>query len=163
MVILNSSSSFSSYFIGYYTKYFPGSFFVNYAIIGVADCFTSLHSAVLTKFFPKITNTLSFILLHSVFWCMVFVVVQEPYPMFVPFGILVLRLNMGTIANFGYHINQVLFPTEYRSLASGTMNFVGRSIGATSVILVEYTTQPVMFVLVICLFVFFCINGLISE
>lgn len=43
------------------------------------------------------------------------------------------------------------------------MNFVGRLIGATSVILVEYTTQPVMFVLVICLFVFFAINGLITE
>jgi hypothetical protein len=36
---------------------------------------------------------------------MVFIVVQEPYPVFVPFGILVIRLNMGTLANFGYHIN----------------------------------------------------------
>lgn len=88
---------------------------------------------------------------------------QEAYPIFVIFGILILRLNMSSLMNFGYHLNQHLFPVEYRSLASGTMNFIGRSIGAFSFILVEYTTQPVMFVLVISLFVFFTINGLITE
>jgi hypothetical protein len=57
----------------------------------------------------------------------------------------------------------VLFPTEYRSLASGTMNFFGRLCTAFSVVLVEYTAQPIMFVLVLSLGVFFAINGLITE
>jgi hypothetical protein len=70
---------------------------------------------------------------------------------------------MSAACNYGYHINQVLFPVEYRSLASGTMNFIGRLIGATSVILCEYTSQPIMFVLVICLFVYFSMQGLIKE
>ena len=74
-----------------------------------------------------------------------------------------LRLNMGTLQSFGYHINQLLFPTEYRSLASGTMNFIGRMFQASAVILVEYTSQPVMFALLLSLMVFFAIGGLITE
>lgn len=44
VVILNSATAFCANLLGYYTKYFPGSFFVNYAIIGFADCFTTLHA-----------------------------------------------------------------------------------------------------------------------
>ena len=68
---------------------------------------------------------------------------------------------MSALQNYGYHINQVLFPTEYRSLASGTINFIGRGFTALAVVLVEYTTQPVMFVLILAVSVFLAINGLI--
>ena len=62
-----------------------------------------------------------------------------------------------------YHMNQSLFPTEYRSKVSGTINFIGRGFTALSIILVEYTTQPIMFVLILCLATFFSISGLIRE
>lgn len=62
VVIINSACSFASYFLAYYTKYFPGSFFVNYTMIGIADCFTALFAQLLTKIFKKVTWVVSFIL-----------------------------------------------------------------------------------------------------
>lgn len=57
----------------------------------------------------------------------------------------------------------MLFPAEYRSLASGTMNFVGRGFTATSVVLVEYTSQPIIFVLLMSIGLVFALAGLITE
>ena len=57
----------------------------------------------------------------------------------------------------------MLFPAEYRSLASGTMNFLGRGFTAMSVVLVEYTNQPIMFVLLMSIGLIFALAGLITE
>ena len=63
VVILNSGASFCNYLLGYYTKYFPGIFFVNYALIGLADCFTTAHAQLLSKYLTKTTTVISFILI----------------------------------------------------------------------------------------------------
>lgn len=57
----------------------------------------------------------------------------------------------------------MLFPAEYRSLASGTMNFIGRGFTAFSVILVEYTSRPIVFVLIMSAALIFALGGLITE
>ena len=41
------------------------------------------------------------------------------------------------------------------------MNFIGRAFTAVAVVLVEYTNQPVLFVLILAVFVCLAINGLI--
>lgn len=78
-------------------------------------------------------------------------------------GILVLRLNMQTMANIPYHINQLVFPTEYRAIASGVMNFGGRSIGALAMIICEYTSQPVFYILLMNVFTLFICDSMLSE
>jgi hypothetical protein len=56
-------SSFCNYLVGYYSKYFPGSFFVNYAITGVADSLTGVYAKVLERFFPKVVDVIRFALM----------------------------------------------------------------------------------------------------
>lgn len=56
-----------------------------------------------------------------------------------------------------------MFPAEYRSLASGTMNFIGRGFTAISVVLAEYTSQPIIFVLFISGGLIFVLAAFISE
>ena len=57
----------------------------------------------------------------------------------------------------------MLFPAEYRSLASGSMNFISRGFTAVSVVLVEYTNNPIMFVLLMSGGLIFALAGLITE
>ena len=72
-------------------------------------------------------------------------------------------MNLAALQNFGYHINQMLFPAEYRSLASGSMNFISRGFTAVSVVLVEYTSNPIIFVLLMSAGLIFALAGLITE
>lgn len=57
----------------------------------------------------------------------------------------------------------MLFPAEYRSLSSGSMNFISRGFTAVSVVLVEYTNNPIMFVLLMSGGLIFALAGLITE
>ena len=162
-VLLNSCCAFCNYLVGYYTKYFPGNFFFNYAVIGVADAFTILYVHLISKRVKKLINILNFGLASIVIWSIIFIGLQDVYPVIVPIGILALRLNLAALQNFGYHINQMLFPAEYRSLASGSMNFISRGFTAVSVVLVEYTNNPIMFVLLMSAGLIFALAGLITE
>lgn len=162
-VLLNSCCAFCNYLVGYYTKYFPGNFFFNYAVLGIADAFTILYVHMISKRVKKLINILNFGLVSIVIWSLIFIGLQDLYPAIVPVGILALRLNLAALQNFGYHINQMLFPAEYRSLASGSMNFISRGFTAVSVVLVEYTNNPIMFVLIMSGGLIFALAGLITE
>jgi hypothetical protein len=61
--MLNSSCGFCAYLLGYYTKYFKGSFYVNYALIGIADGTTMVYAKLISRFYPKMTNVIGFGLL----------------------------------------------------------------------------------------------------
>ncbi len=149
--------------IGYYTKYFPGSFFVNYAIISSADSGSMIYVAVLSYYIRGVKNVVRFNLTVICAFSAIYILFVSRYPILVPFGIFVLRIALGGILNFVYHMNQALFPTEFRSLASGSMNFVARIFAASALIVVEYTTMPIVFVLSINLVVLALSNGLIHE
>jgi hypothetical protein len=61
-VLINSVCAFNNYLIGYYTKYFPGSFFVNYALIGLADALSIAYVNLLSRYFTKIIYVVNFVL-----------------------------------------------------------------------------------------------------
>lgn len=149
--------------LAYYTKYFPGSFFINYSLLGVADVLTAPYTLILTKVFKNTKKVCNFILLSTVIWSVIFIVLIDQYPLSIVFGILTLRLNLASLGNLTYHICQQFFPTEYRSLVSGSMNFIGRSFGALALILVEYTQTPLNFVFLICLTSFITNKSLMRE
>jgi hypothetical protein len=72
--MVQSVSSFCNYLVGYYSKYFPGSFFINYAITGVADSLTGVYAKVLERYFPKVVDVIRFALMQAVIWCLIFIV-----------------------------------------------------------------------------------------
>jgi hypothetical protein len=163
VVLLNSTCAFNNILVGFYTKYFPGSFFFNYAVLGIADSVTLLYVHLLSTYLKKLIYIINFCLVVAVIWSAAFVGLQSLYPAVVPIGILFLRLNLAALQNFGNHINQMLFPAEYRSLAAGSMNFICRGFTALAVLLVEYTSNPVMIVLVLSGGLIFALSGLITE
>jgi len=138
--MISSAANFSSYLIGYYTKYFPGSFFVNYAIISLADCVTMIYVAVISLYIRRVRDVVRINLLLICACSAIYICFVSRYPILVPFGIFVMRVALGGITSYVYHMNQALFPTEFRSLASGCMNFVSRLFAASALIVVEYTT-----------------------
>jgi len=62
-MMISSSASFSCYMIGYYTKYFPGTIFVNYAIVAFADCFSMLYITFLTSYMNRVKHVVKINLL----------------------------------------------------------------------------------------------------
>lgn len=104
-VLLNSCCAFCGYLVGYYTKYFPGNFFVNYAVLGIADGFAMLYVHFISKYLKKLIYVINFGLVSSVLWSTIFIGVQDIYPTLVPIGILALRLNLSALQCYGYHIN----------------------------------------------------------
>lgn len=148
--MLQSSGSFSIYLLGYYSKYFPGSFFVNFTAIGFADMVAPFYGNLLHKLLKTTKNVVTLELTITCVLSVVFILFAGDSPIKVMIGILLIRLNMISIAYLSYHIGSELFPIEYRSVAAGTMNFGGRSVGAAALIIVEYTKNPVLYILIIC-------------
>lgn len=103
--MIASSSAFSSYLIGYYTKYFPGSFFVNYAILSVGDSVTMVYVAILSYYVKRVKNVIRLNLIAVIFFSVVYITFSDKYPILVPFGIFVLRVCLGSMPNYVYHMN----------------------------------------------------------
>ena len=161
--MISSSASFSCYMIGYYTKYFPGTIFVNYAIVAFADCFSMLYITFLTSYMNRVKHVVKINLLIICVSSALYMCFVSQYPILVPFGIFVLRACTSSTLSYAYHMNQRLFPAEFRSLASGSMNFVSRLLAASALIVVEYTQNPIVFVFSVSIVVLFLSNGLIHE
>jgi hypothetical protein len=149
--------------IAYYTKYFPGNFFVNYAILSFADSVSMIYITLLSFYVRGVKNVVRINLIVICVFSVIYILFVSRYPILVTLGIFILRVCLNGILSFVYHMNQALFPTEFRSLASGSMNFVSRLFAASALIAVEYTSMPIVFVLTINLAVLVSSNGLIHE
>ena len=149
--------------IAYYTKYFPGSIFVNYAIISFADIVSTIYIPLLSYYVSSVKNVVRINLILICLFSLLYILLVPHYPKLSILGIFVLRMCLNGILNFIFHMNQAIFPTEFRSLAAGSMNFVGRLFAASSLIVVEYTSKPIVFVLTVNLLVLVSSNGLINE
>ena len=79
-----------------------------------------------------------------------------------PIMILLVRLQVTSIHNFGYHINQQLFPILIRGRAMGITNFVARPITGIATVVTEYTKQPLIYIIVFGSSSIFAVN-LITE
>lgn len=72
--------------------------------------------------------------------------------------IFIMRLHVCSIQNFGYHVNQLLFPVLVRGRAYGITNFVSRPFAALSTLVTEYTKDPLYYVLLFSFFSIFSIK-----
>ena len=108
--VLSSTTAFCNYMIGYYTKYFPGSFYVNYGILGVADMFCMVYQSQIDRFFKnKVQSVVSFSLISIAAWSLLFLCLAGNIPRIVPLGIFILRLNLSGLENYRYHVVVALF------------------------------------------------------
>lgn len=55
-------SGFVKYLLMYYSKYFPGSVFVNYSVQSLADVLCMYYIAIINKFFKDVRDILRFLL-----------------------------------------------------------------------------------------------------
>ena len=99
-----SSCTFGSYLVGFYTKYFPGNFFVNYAILAFGDSVTMIYVTVLTYFFKRVKNVIRFNLIVIILFSIVCISFSGNYPAIVPFGILILRVGLWSMPRYVYHM-----------------------------------------------------------
>jgi hypothetical protein len=76
---------------------------------------------------------------------------EESQTYIMPVLILLIRLQGASIASYGYHMNQQLFPILIRGRAFGITHLVSRPFGGLATILVEYTDKPMVFALVFSL------------
>ena len=97
VVLLNSTCAFNNILVGFYTKYFPGSFFFNYAVLGVADSITLLYVQLLSKSLKRLIHIINFCLVVAVVWSAAFLGLQSMVPAVVPIGILFLRLHLAAL------------------------------------------------------------------
>jgi hypothetical protein len=65
----------------------------------------------------------------------------------IPIIVLLLRLNTASIQNYGYQINQTLFPVMVRAQVMGVCNLVSRPLSAMATIVNEYTSTPEWFII----------------
>lgn len=109
--ILWSCSGFITYLLIYYSKYFKGNFFYNYAIQGLSDGFSLFYVAYLGKAADtSIRDIVKFLLYAIIFFTLIQMTtdgfLSQKYQGFVvPILLLLIRLQVTSIQNFGYHIN----------------------------------------------------------
>jgi len=95
----------------YYSKYFKGNFFYNYAIQGLSDGFSLFYIAYLGKAADtSIRDIVKFLLYAIIFFTLIQMTtdgfLSQKYQGFVvPILLLLIRLQVTSIQNFGYHIN----------------------------------------------------------
>jgi len=158
-------SGFINYFLVYYSKYFEGNFYVNYCVQGIAVVFSLIWATILSKK-ASLTNVLKLLtFLVFLFSCIAIVIIQtctdQQVLYFLPIVLVILRLQVCTVQNFGYHVNQFLFPVLVRGQAYGIVNFVSRPFASIAAIITEYVTNPVVYMAVfsfITIFVIFLIQ-----
>lgn len=139
----------------YYSKYFPGSMFVNYSIQSLADILCMSYISVVNQYFKNIREILKYLLEMVILFTMMqltndrFLYHCSWHTASVPLLIFIIRLHVVGIQNYQYHANQILFPVDMRGEAFGLVNFVARPFTAFSTILCEYTSSPLSFVLIL--------------
>lgn len=101
--ILASMTGFSSYMIGFYTKYFRGNMFINFAMLGIADTFSLVYITLISGFFD-VKGVIRFTLVSVSIISMLFISLQNKYDWVTPVGILLLRLQMNGLENYRYHL-----------------------------------------------------------
>lgn len=157
MSIVWSISGFVKYLLMYYSKYFPGSMFVNYSIQSFADIICMSYISLVNTYFKNIREILKYLLTMVILFTMLqltnerFLYHCSWHTLSVPLLIFIIRLHVVGIQNYQYHANQILFPVDMRGEAFGLVNFVARPFAAFSTILCEYTSSPLSFVLVLSL------------
>lgn len=101
-------SSFTVYLIIYYSKYFKGNFFINYAAQGFSDCVTMIYINYLYKKFSTspdgLSKLLKFLVVSLVILSSVQILVTETglfsekaLTIIVPINIMLIRLNCTSI------------------------------------------------------------------
>ena len=65
----------------------------------------------------------------------------------IPILLFLIRLQIGSIQNYRYHISQYLFPILVRGHAYGILNGVARPFSALAAIVTEYASEPAIFML----------------
>ena len=147
-----SMSGFCNYLIMFYSKYFKGSVYINYAIGGLSQCFAffyvnklstkmSLHRMLKYLMIMIIGLTLLTICLDETE-----VVPDHSFPIFIVIMVFLIKVHVIGIQNYSYFVNQQLFPVLVRGRAYGVTNFVSRPITGIAPILTEYTSKPLYFV-----------------
>ena len=157
-------SGFINYLIIYYSKYFKGSIYVNYSISGCAEMVSFIYVRVLLRK-RTVKEFLRFLISWIVILTMILIFFEESG--FIPDNILVvvmavmvflIRLQVVSVSNYGYHINTQVFPILTRGKAYGITNFVSRPFAAMAPIVTEYSDKPLIFILVFSFISLFTIN-----
>lgn len=91
--------------IGYYTKYFPGTIFVNYTFVALGDCFSMIFLYFLTSYVDRVKNVVRTNLIIVCASSALYICFVSRYPILVPFGIFVLRTCECSLLNYIYHMN----------------------------------------------------------
>lgn len=159
--ILWSTAGFVTYLLLYYSKYFSGNFYLNYAIQGGSDIISMGYIKLIASRSDSVKQTLKILLGSVLFFSLLAIIftdmsVLQNYPnlqaAIIPILLLMIRMNVGSIQNYGYHINQLLFPVMMRGQSYGITNFVSRPFASIATIVVEYTKHPLNFIvpLILC-------------
>lgn len=165
--ILWSTAGFVTYLLLYYSKYFSGNFYINYASQGASDIISMSYINFLSRQNCSALNILKILLYSVILFTLLEIMVTEmsllqSHPKLeasvVPILLLMIRMNIGSIQNYGYHINQLLFPVMMRGQSYGITNFVSRPFASVATIVVEYTHHPLLFILPLACFANMSIN-----
>lgn len=153
-----SMSGFSYYFLMYYTKYFKGNFYVSFAVQGISICFGIGWLSLLSNRM-EVKNVLRTMIVLIVVLLSIGLVIYntENVHIYLPFILFATYLQISAIQDFGYHINQYLFPVLVRGQAYGYVNFISRPFGGVAAVLAEYTDDPLIYVLLFSLSAFFVV------
>lgn len=151
-------SGFSFFMLDFYVKYFPGSVFFNKALFGLVDAAGLFYIQFVQKFFKSVANMVRVTMASTILLCLLYTVAPLS---FIPAVIALIRMQVNSMMSYGYHINQCLFPVLMRGTVFSLANAVSRPFVASAAIVAEYTSNPLIMVMIasiICAFATFCIT-----
>jgi len=121
--VIWSSGGFIAYCICYYSKYFPGNFYINYAVQGLSNLLTMWYMKLLSKFWDSVKTHMNILIYTMIVFTLIMMLFTETsllengsslQTIIVAAIIFIISLNAIAIQNYGYHINTLLFPVSMR-------------------------------------------------
>ena len=143
-----SSAGFITYLMSYYSKYFPGDFYINYAVQGLAEIMSMWYMKLLSVVTDSIQTHVNILMYKMIAFTLLLMLFTETSMFKVDHSmqttvvaslIFVIGLCSRSTQNYGYHINTELFPVMMRGQACGILNLVSRPFASAATIIVEYT------------------------
>ena len=144
MILAWTFTSFSYYWVGFYTKYFRGSIYVNSTLMGLAGLFGVSVFGFMLKYMK---NSSLFPLLFLIsFLGSLGYTLTERYAYLLPMWILLMMFALSMLFSLVYYSNYYFFESQYRTRIFSICNIVSRTFTIMAPLSVELLDNPLLII-----------------
>lgn len=119
---------------------------MNFLMIGIGDGCSYIQVLILSAWLET-KKILRLLIIGQIVGCLFYLSIYNYFPVLIPVTIILIRLNIASLAYFLYLCNSYFFPITLRGTVLGLSNFIARPFAGVSTVLAEYTSNSPLIIL----------------